>query len=204
VLLWAVSLVVLTFCMINVHEIGHTVAARLGGDRGASYALYERYPDGQFDCIGCNHFDPAQLTLWGKLVNAAAGVLATQIVFWLGILVIGLRRRATGLGVRLAWFVVFVGGDAVWQTLQALDAPIATQRSLTNVDFADLLFLVHRHWHVAAGALKVALAVVAAGYVAVAARSAFPEWWEAQRRPWHSLRPGGGRPPRSKAGVTRE
>jgi hypothetical protein len=40
VALWLVAALVLTFVMINIHEIGHTVVARLAGDPHASYSLY--------------------------------------------------------------------------------------------------------------------------------------------------------------------
>ena len=161
----AVLTLVLLFCMINVHEIGHTVAAWLAGDRGASYGLYETYPNGSFNCIGCNHYDPALLSFWGKFFVTVAGVLATQAVFAAALVFIRLTRRRPSLGVLIVGFVVFVIGDALFQTIQALTAPIASQTGLTNVDFADALYLLHRHWGLSVELLKVALAGATAAYV---------------------------------------
>ncbi|MBV9817934.1 MAG: hypothetical protein JOZ07_06235 [Solirubrobacterales bacterium] len=165
--------VLLTFCMINVHEIGHTVAARLAGDPHASYALYETYPSGRLQCLGCNHYDAARLSFWGRFLVSVAGVLATQLVALAALMLAALSGRRPSLAALVLVFVVFVLGDAVYQTLQALTAPVATQTGLTNVDFADALFLLREHWHLSAALLKVLLAVATAAWTLLATWAAF-------------------------------
>ena len=163
--LWVVAALVLTFLMINIHEIGHTAAARLAGDPHASYSLYRRYPDGQFDCIGCNAYDPQRLSFWGKWWVVVAGVQATQMVALLSLIGLRSARRGSVVWLWRLWIAILVGGDAVWQTVQAVGAPVATQTQLTNVDFADALYLLHEHKGYSVGALKVVLVVLTGIYV---------------------------------------
>ncbi|MGH7665972.1 MAG: hypothetical protein ACREOA_02935 [Candidatus Dormibacteria bacterium] len=167
-LLWGIAVIALTFLMINIHEIGHTVAARLGGDSTASYHLYQTYRSGELDCIGCNVYDPSKLSFWGKFWNAAGGVLATQAVAILALGAIRYRVTRRTVGRLLKVFVVIcVIGDALYQTVQALLAPIATQSGLTNVDFADALYLLHVRFGYSVIALKGSLTALTLLYVTV-------------------------------------
>jgi hypothetical protein len=165
VVLWVVAAVVMTFLMINIHELGHTVVARLAGDHGASYSLYKRYPSGQFDCIGCNAYNPRLLSFWGKFANSVAGVLATQIVAVISLVGLRFGRRRSTVWLWRLWIGILVVGDAVWQTIQALDGPIATQKKLTNVDFRDALWLLHRHEGYGVPLLEIVLSIVVLLYV---------------------------------------
>ncbi len=56
-----VSIPLAFLCMLNLHEIGHTVFARLSGDGEAVYYLYQRFPNGGF-CMGCNIYDESKLS----------------------------------------------------------------------------------------------------------------------------------------------
>jgi hypothetical protein len=160
VALWLVAAVVLTFLMINIHEIGHTVAARLAGDPHANYSLYRRYPTGQFDCIGCNVYNPRVLSFWGKWWVVVAGVLATQMVAVVSLVGLRLARQRSVVWLWRLWIGILVLGDALWQTVQAVVAPVATQTQLTNVDFADALYLLHIHEGYSVELLKVVLVIM--------------------------------------------
>jgi hypothetical protein len=162
---WVVAALVLTFVMINIHEIGHTAAARLAGDPHASYSLYRRYPDGQFDCIGCNAYNPRLLSFWGKWWVVVAGVQATQMVALLSLFGLRSARRSPVVWFWRLWIAILVGGDALWQTVQAVLAPVATQTGLTNVDFADALYLLRVHEGYSVVVLKVLLVLLTGLYV---------------------------------------
>ena len=168
---WVLILVALAFIMVNIHEIGHTVTARIGGDRSASYHLYQSYPNGQIDCLGCNTYNPAHLRYWGKFWNAIGGVMATQCAAILALLVARYvaKRRVTRQILGL-FMIICIVGDALDQMIQALFAPIGAQSGLTNVDFADALYLLHSRFGYPIAALKVCMGAVTLLYVCIMLR----------------------------------
>jgi hypothetical protein len=145
--------------MVDVHELAHTAAARLGGDRGAAYYLYRHHPGG--DCLGCNVYDERRLGYGANIAVTVAGVLVTQVAA-LGLLVIGARRRA-GTWARAAWLVaagVFFL-DLSLQVGQALAADVAHQTRLSRVDLADTLYLVGTRTPIPVSGLEATLVALA-------------------------------------------
>ena len=139
--LYVLAGLVALFVMINVHEIGHTVLARLLGDSRATYALYRLHPDGRLACIGCNVYHEEALSWAGNVAVALGGVLFTQGWAW------GLLRYAQqGKGHRCGFFCKILigvcGFDALFQGLQGLLADIGRQTGLMRVDMADFLWLL--------------------------------------------------------------
>ena len=150
------------FAGLNLHELAHTVAARLGGDLTAHYSLYHWGEGG--GCVGCNWYDPSHLSLLGNLVVTVAGVLATQVVV-LALVVWGAARRRGSLPRRLALVAAAcLLLDFLLQFTQGLLAQVTAQRHLTRVDFADTLYLLHHQLSLGAGVLKAGMVVTAAVY----------------------------------------
>ena len=130
----ALFTVVVVFVMVNVHELGHTIVARLAGDPTASYHLYQRFPDGGF-CIGCNVYDASRLTGTAAALMALGGVFATQAVVLVSLLT---HRR---LPVRARTYVAVVGVvfflDLVVQLVQGGLRDVTDPPS--GVDVADFV-----------------------------------------------------------------
>jgi len=91
---------------LNLHEMGHTLAARAGGDVDAMYYLYRNDPH-TGTCIGCNVYDETRLSYLGNLWVTIAGVLTTQMIaFWLWLW--GIRKELHSLQRRLALLIALV------------------------------------------------------------------------------------------------
>src|SRR5437868_3645134 len=93
--------------MVNVHEIGHTLVARLLGDASAHYVLYES--GGHSSCLGCNLYDSSKLSDNANAIVNFGGVLSTQALCW-GAIVLLARRSRPRLepwmaltGIAIAW-----------------------------------------------------------------------------------------------------
>lgn len=155
------------FAGLNLHELAHTVAARLGGDSSAHYSLYRWGKGGA--CVGCNWYDPSHLSFLGNLVVTVAGVLATQIVV---VALVSWRAspRRGSVARRLALVAaacLFL--DFLLQLAQGLLAPVTAQRHLTRVDFADTLYLLHHQLGLGVGLLKAGMLVTGALYAVLLA-----------------------------------
>jgi hypothetical protein len=174
-LAWLAWLIVAFFLMVNLHEIGHTLTAWVSGDHSAYYRLYQAYPHGY--CIGCNFYDAHRLSFAGSLVVSLGGLIATQIVG----LAILLLRPACKLGFMTyganILILVMLLGDGAVQVLQGETANISSQRGLTQVDLADVIYLLHSGAGLSITLLKVALGLVLAGWIGV-----FAMIWRGQRR----------------------
>jgi len=153
--------------MVNVHELGHTLTARLLGDATASYRLFEREPDGF--CIGCNTYDASGLTPAGEILVLLGGLVATQLA------AVGMlwgRRRVTSIRARRVLLVVAVvfSLDVLVQLVQALVASHET--TLTGVDLADVMLIATRETGLDRGLLVALLFACAIVHVAFLAHLA--------------------------------
>ncbi len=151
------------FVALNLHEMGHTLAARLAGDSDAMYFLYRNDPR-EGTCIGCNVYDETRLSDLGNLCVTVAGVLTTQVIAF-GLWLWGARRELHSLKRRLALLIALVFMvDVPLQVLQALYTDVSKQEHLTRVDLADTLYLIMQQASVSALTLKVVLAGCALAY----------------------------------------
>ena len=168
VLKWlAVVLVGLSslFIMVNIHEIGHTLLARLLGDPDSTYYLVRIYPGGGM-CLGCNIYDESKLTWAGTLLTSLGGALFTQAGFWLQLWLSSLAGVAAWLRglVRLSAWIFFV--DLPLQMLQAFRSDVAQPENFTQVDFADVSWLLSQRVDLPIAGIRVILAVLCAAYIA--------------------------------------
>lgn len=111
---------VITVAMILVHEVGHTVVARLLGDSRATFILYSSH------CIGCNLYDSQRLSPLENAAVSLGGVLATAVVTVAAIGILCWRRRPSWLP---RWLLFEVAGvcfaaDFLWQIIQAALLPV--------------------------------------------------------------------------------
>lgn len=157
-----ITVFVAGFIMLNIHEIGHTIFARLLGDPQARYVLYQ-----PGECIGCNLYDESKLSPWGNVLNSAAGLIVTQLVA-LGLVWLSRRRSRnplarSALGTALVIFLL----DVPVQVLQGLVADVNHQTHLTRVDMADVLYLLNSLLGTPVSVLKIALAGAGLLYLAI-------------------------------------
>ncbi len=152
--LYALLVAASVLVMINVHELGHTVFARLFGDSGASYALYRLRPDGRVACIGCNVYDETKISPFGNGVVALGGLIFSQGLA-LALLWSKSKIKKNGLIGRFIGVLIAVCVfDAVFQVAQGIIVNTAQQTAFTRVDMADFIWLVTRHAQVSPVAVK--------------------------------------------------
>ncbi len=159
----AVSLFILLF--LTVHECGHTLVARLLGDSTAMFYLVRIKPHGF--CVGCNIANVRTFSLAGKVGYALGGLMLTQAVALLTLLVL----RFGHLDERVRRFlkvvaVMFVLLDVPVQVLQALLYNLNAQTWPTSVDLLDVLLLLAPVIGLSQWASKGILAALGAGYMA--------------------------------------
>ncbi len=117
---------VFLFVMGNVHEIGHTVTARLLGDGSAHYLLYQAR--GQSTCFGCNLYDSSSLSDTANTLVNFGGVLFTQLLCWSAIFLLARRDRPRlEPWMALTAIVITWSGDLILQLVQGLQAEIPNQ-----------------------------------------------------------------------------
>ncbi len=158
----AVLAVVTLAVALNLHELGHTVVARLAGDSKAVYYWYHREVNAGL-CIGCNVYDEQHLSYMGNIAVTVAGVVTTQIVVICCLLFLPQLKRTLPRRILLLVTMLFAV-DAPLQVFQAATANIATQHSLTRIDLADTLYLVMTRLPVSPFELKTFLAACLALY----------------------------------------
>lgn len=148
-----------------VHELGHTVVARLSGDPGSYFTLY--HSDENSTCLGCNVYDPDVLTRNENMLVSIAGLLATQLVAWALLAVSGsvaehpfwerlLRRSA----------LAFAFLDVIVQVVQGLLYDLGRQTFPTNVDLVDFMLLSSQATGAGQTLMKTALWVLGSIYLA--------------------------------------
>lgn len=167
VLAWLLLAVVGFVAMVNLHEVAHTAAARLAGDRTAVYYLYRHQPGG--DCFGCNVYDDRRLGYAGNLGVTVAGVIATQLAA-LALLAAARRRRGANTRTALRVLAGVCLLDLPLQVAQALAADVAHQQRLTRVDLADTLYLLSTRLSVSTGVLEAILVVLGVAVLVAALR----------------------------------
>lgn len=166
VAIWVVFVIATTFTMINLHEIGHTLVALLAGDKSASYHLYQTYPHGGH-CLGCNVYNPNVMSVAGQIWTSLGGVIFTQLCMALaliGLAVSGYRRH------KWFWIVgicIFLLGDGLYQSVQGLAANSTAQSGLSNVDLADVLYLLHVHDNYSIFVMKIILGLITIMYLVI-------------------------------------
>jgi hypothetical protein len=156
--------------MVNVHEVGHTVFARLLGDDSAHYVLYEA--QGRSTCLGCNLYDSSRLGDAANVLVNFGGLIFTQLLCWTAIVLLAGGER----GVLRRWWlltaiVVTWLGDIILQLVQGLPAniPQVLPRGpeSTYADYQAVVWFIRDGTGAAASDLKAALFLATIGYSGV-------------------------------------
>ena len=158
------------FLMVNLHEVGHTVFARLLGDDSAHYVLYQ--VQGQSTCMGCNLYDSSRLGDIANVLVNFGGVIFTQLLCWTAILLlaggarVGLKRWMLLSVVGITW-----SGDLILQLVQGLQAnvPQTLPRGpeSTYTDYQAVMWFVRDQSGAAVSDLKAVLFLATVGYSAL-------------------------------------
>jgi len=138
----AVTVLMSFFACINIHEIGHVVAARLLGASDATYALYTRTDDGF--AIGYYVYDSSQISPLAQAVVTVTGLLFSQAtaVILLAFRGVWIRDWFKRELTAVAAFVFFV--DAPWQVWQGVVTNIHRQGGETGKDLVNFIYLINR------------------------------------------------------------
>ena len=153
--------------MVNAHEIGHTVFARLLGDDSAHYVLYQA--QGRSACMGCNLYDSSRVGDIANVLVNFGGVVFTQLLCWIAILLLAGGERA----VVKPWMLLSVigitwSGDVILQLVQGLQAnvPEALPRGpeSTYTDYQAVVWFIRDRTGAAVADLKALLLLATIGY----------------------------------------
>ena len=166
--IWASLIACALVVMVTVHELGHVIAARILGDRSATFLLYDGSADGR--CIGCTIIDVEALSDADLLVVSAAGVLATQSVALLAVVIWG-RVGPSRPTIRraLATLVVSCALDGPYQAIQGFRTSIPPSRFPTGIDAVDLAHLVEDRTGIGSAVATWVLLVVSLAWLGVLA-----------------------------------
>jgi hypothetical protein len=169
------------FVMVNVHELGHTVTARVLGDNSAHYVLYEAR--GNSACMGCNLYDSSRLGHAANVLVNFGGVVFTQLLCWIAIVLLAtgeravLRRRMLLTAIAITW-----SGDLVLQLVQGLQAQIPPVLprgpESTYTDYQAVVWFIRDQTGTAATDVKTALL---AGTIAYSALLLIATRWALRR-----------------------
>ncbi len=161
---------VFLFVMVNVHEVGHTVFARLLGDDSAHYVLYQA--QGSSACMGCNLYDSSRLGDVANVLVNFGGVIFTQFLCWIAILLLAgherglLKRWVLLTAIGITWV-----GDLILQLAQGLAATVPQElprgREITYTDYQAIVWFVRDQTGVVASDLKAVLLLATIGYSTV-------------------------------------
>jgi hypothetical protein len=174
-LLMIVCVAVITLVMIIVHEVGHTVVARVLGDGRATFTLYSSH------CIGCNLYDSQRLSPMANVAVSLGGVLFTGLVTVAALGTLCWSRRPSWLP---RWLLIEVAavcfvGDFLWQIVQAALLPVPAREPVGwGLGYTDLNAAVSFFSqatgcsHAVAAGIGIAAGVLYAGAVAALARRA--------------------------------
>jgi hypothetical protein len=185
VVLVIVCIPVVTVGMIILHEVGHTVVARVLGDGRATFTLYGSH------CIGCNLYDSQRLSPLANVAVSLGGVLFTALATVAALGILCWRGRPSWLP---RWLLIEVAaicfaGDFLWQIVQAVQLPVPAREPVGwGLGYTDLNAAVSFFSqatglsHATAVAIGVAIGVLYTAGVALLAR-----------RAWRRGRPSSGR-----------
>ena len=157
----------LTF--VVMHELGHTILARILGDPASTFYLVKL--DQSSTCLGCNIYDQSKLSWGANLLVSLGGLLATQLVAFTLLLFSRYGRAGPRLRRWLgATGLAYVFLDVVVQGVQGLLYDVGAQTWPTEVDLLDVMLLIRQRWPLAQTFLKGTIVLVAAAYLAFSLR----------------------------------
>lgn len=124
-----------------IHEMGHTILARVLGDPNSVFYLARI--EEHSACLGCNIYDASKLSWGGNLVVSLGGLIATQLAALTALFLLRSRLENRFLRRILTSFALgFAFLDVPVQVIQGLLYNLNQQTFPTNVDLVDFMLLV--------------------------------------------------------------
>ncbi len=171
-----------------IHELGHTLLARMLGDPDSVFYLARIEADSM--CLGCNIYDQAKLSWGANLIVSLGGLLATQIVAIIAVFLLRLRRN-NRISRRFLGFIAlgFALLDVVAQGLQGLLYNLNNRTFPTNVDLVDAMLLVQQRTGASQFLLKGVLLAVTILYLSGFVALYWRNRWAHKRRLIAEMKP---------------
>ncbi len=135
-----IPIFLVTFTVI--HELGHTLLARLLGDPNSVFYLAKIEEDTA--CLGCNIYDQSKLSWGGNLVVSLGGLLASQLTALSMLLLFRLRPGLLWKRIFGTLALAFAFLDVPVQVLQGLLYNLSHNSFPTNVDLLDFMLLLQQ------------------------------------------------------------
>ncbi len=147
-----------------VHELGHSILARLLGDPNSVFYLVRI--QAHSGCFGCNIYDQSKLSWSGNLIVSLGGLFATQLVAIFCLFLLRLRH------IQSFWQRLF---STIALGFACLDVPVQVIQGLlynldhhkwpTEVDLMDFMLLLQMRIGAGQLLLKGFVFIVAALYL---------------------------------------
>jgi hypothetical protein len=154
------------FLMVNVHEIGHTVFARMLGDDSAHYVLYQQ--QGTSTCMGCNLYDSSQLGNVANVFVNLGGVISTQLLCWTAVLLLARGKRNIPRWMLLSAIAFTWALDLILQFVQGLQANVPQDLprgpDSTYTDYLAVVWFMRNETGADASDLKLGLLIGTIAY----------------------------------------
>jgi hypothetical protein len=149
---------------VVIHELGHTISARLLGDPNSTFYLVQM--GAESSCFGCNIYDPMKLSWSANIVVSIGGLIATQLisVIMTGVRFASKKNRILNLSLgTIALGYAFL--DVVVQVFQGLLYNLHTHTFPTEVDLTDFMLLIRQKIEVNQAVLKGIIVALSAVYL---------------------------------------
>jgi hypothetical protein len=136
--LWFVQLILAFLLFLNIHELLHTITARVLGDPTAYYVLYERYQDGY--AIGRNYASDDYLTPLAAIIVSLAAPVGTRLLSELLPIIRAHRWNRPGV----FWAVLFVTLrlDFIGYVVRNFIGDVFFQQSYSSQDISKPIHIV--------------------------------------------------------------
>lgn len=166
VILIVLFIPVFLVAFVSIHELGHVSLARLMGDPEAVYYLV-RIEQGSRS-FGQTLYDESKLSWTGHLLTTLGGLLATQSVALVALLLLRLSHHPRWLGNAIgAIALAFLLLDLPFQVYQALAYDRPQRAWPTGVDLMDVMLLLQMQFPLGLDLLKALLLAAAVLYLAL-------------------------------------
>jgi hypothetical protein len=164
IILYILLIPVFLITFTVIHELGHTILARLLGDPDSVFYLARI--EEHSACLGCNIYDPSKLSWGANLIVSLGGLFASQLAALTALFLLRFRFENRFLRQILATIALgFAFLDVPVQVIQGLIYNLNQQTFATNVDLVDAMLLIQEKLGASQLVLKGLLIILAMLYL---------------------------------------